>query len=1452
MGSSCSSGQAHKDKDSVSTRSEESPSYQVSGKKSSQQQQEADRKSKKQQQHGNHSTSLPQQPHSGVILEASTVVAAVQQQLRGNNGGGGVQVESVATPSAVAFERKPTKDGLTKVRNIATSSISADSMSLSSPPGTSVQSPRDFDKCETSLPQEVQQLPENLQNLLMGRVASARTTTKTRKIVIYVCAADSQDCCIEKGMLHNAVYPTFRDYCRRQGYELHIVDLHWKTGLEKQQDHEFPELCLGELARQMEVAYVIPVLFLSNSLGTPLLPKTIEIQDFEMALSNADNKELLQKWYKLDGHAQPPCYRLQPIASHIPGFKENSPEEKESALNEWRSEIERTLAVMVNAFPQELRDTYLTTVVEQEVHNTVCMSQELARRCLWLYRVCAPAGGQSQDPPSSGEIELRRRLEALHKDLKNQLNEKHILRMPVRWVEGGLDLELPEHAQYVSDVTLQLNKHLQALVDTIIEEDQTKCVLKSSYGIDSRLFQELMQQTGFCQRAAQCSINREAVLQEIKSYVVGESQHPLVVYGPRGCGKTTLIARAAQCCHTWQPEALLVVRFVSISTQSHTTEQLLKSIVDQCSLLTYGQQSWAVHNIQSYTELLPRLLAASCIHRPQVIMIDAIDQVKEYGTQNLDWLPDKLPENVKIVLSVADDSLVFTEIQKKVKNLSALIPMPALGKLEAQSILMASVMQYNHSVNSRVQDCVRSSVQDCTLPLYVKVLAWQTSWWTDKDHDIVPKGNVTDQLHLMLEELETILGKERVEHALALVTAAKTGLSDSEMLDLLAHDAAFHSQATYVLWAPGCLFWARLNKYLAPFLLWSSVDGLSTLLWRDDMLYNAVKQRYLGDETRRRWAHQTLVNYYQGKWADEQHSGMTGRRLLQPDKTSKCYNRRKLDELPFQVFWLCGSLKEEFLYNHSWLYVKLCGSDVYHVLEDIALEEKSLVTNKGPEKDLLFLRKFLEECSCALAYDGRQFYSQLYGHLSAIFGSHEGKTPFHEGDLERKPSSSESIWESPEGYKFVRELYEVCCDPPVLSLLPLQPLVGGSAGSEEGKNVMDKLSVSAAAASSGGAVEVEDLDQLCRFDMVTRLVDNPDFVVTVSTEREEISVWDAHDAIPVRTLVGVTHPINLKAIDDTRCVVLCRRELRIYDLDSGEFVTRLKGVMNQKMPYYGLHDRGHLVALSRNRMYVNLMNLESGDCVTTFKAGEDRFLNSLLVSGDGRVLVCGDETQKPFPLLVWNLSSRKLLYDLRIPHHDFVTSLAAITHEGHYVCCVAKEVDEPCPNFIVVYDLQSGTLFKKWKPGVNTVSLDISSRDGCVISGLEDARILVWDLVTGNCRWYLCGHTAPVNFLRLDSLGGTFLSADSVCRDRSLRLWDLNKGELLAVYTPERPVTSCEVTRGGHFVVLALRGLSHITTLQLRGPQVDISVGSENHCYGHPENLGKTFDLRDEVRAAER
>jgi len=448
-----------------------------------------------------------------------------------------------------------------------------------------------------------------------------------------------------------------------------------------------------------------------------------------------------------------------------------------------------------------------------------------------------------------------------------------------------------------------------------------------------------------------------------------------------------------------------------------------------------------------------------------------------------------------------------------------------------------------------------------------------------------------------------------------------------------------------------------------------------------------------------------------------------------------------LEELPYVTHRLKKSLKDDFLVDQRWLYDKICGADVYQVLEDLALEMGEL-SGAGADQDLQLLGRCLQEAAAALAYDGRQLFSQLYAQLVALRPANP--PPASPADA---PPPDLRLWVNADT-PLSRRLLDACLSPPVPQLMPLpRPAVDDA---EDGQ-----------------------------IDLVYRIRDYPEYVVTVSTEKEEVAVWDVLRGARVRTLRGLPQPLSLQPVDAHRCVVLCQRELRIYDLDECTFVTRLKGVMNQKMPYYGMHDAEHLVALSRNRMYVNLMNLDSGDCVTTFKAGEDRFLNSLLVSGDGRVLVCGDETQKPFPLLVWNLASRKLLYDLRIPHHDFVTSLSAITHEGHYVCCVTKEVDEPSANFIVVYDLQSGTLFKKWKPGVNTVSLEISSKDACVISGLEDGRVLVWDLVTGACKWSLLGHTAPVDFLRLDADGGCFLSADSKARDRSLRLWDLNKGNFI-------------------------------------------------------------------------
>lgn len=58
----------------------------------------------------------------------------------------------------------------------------------------------------------------------------------------------------------------------------------------------------------------------------------------------------------------------------------------------------------------------------QEVHNTVFMSQELAKRCIWMNRVYMPIA-KTPENMSPGEAEANRRLNTLQKDLRVKLNQ---------------------------------------------------------------------------------------------------------------------------------------------------------------------------------------------------------------------------------------------------------------------------------------------------------------------------------------------------------------------------------------------------------------------------------------------------------------------------------------------------------------------------------------------------------------------------------------------------------------------------------------------------------------------------------------------------------------------------------------------------------------------------------------------------------------------------------------------------------------------------------------------------------------------------------------------------------------------------------------------------------------------------------------------------------------------
>jgi hypothetical protein len=66
-------------------------------------------------------------------------------------------------------------------------------------------------------------------------------------------------------------------------------------------------------------------------------------------------------------------------------------------------------------------------------------------------------------------------------------------------------------------------------------------------------------------------------------------------------------------------------------------------------------------------------MASACTRTPLVIMIDGIDQVRDFGCQSCEWLPESLPENLKLILSVDETSDMFETIKAKISDLSNLV-----------------------------------------------------------------------------------------------------------------------------------------------------------------------------------------------------------------------------------------------------------------------------------------------------------------------------------------------------------------------------------------------------------------------------------------------------------------------------------------------------------------------------------------------------------------------------------------------------------------------------------------------------------------------------------------------------------------------------------------------------------------------------------------------------------
>jgi len=149
---------------------------------------------------------------------------------------------------------------------------------------------------------------------------------------------------------------------------------------------------------------------------------------------------------------------------------------------------------------------------------------------------------------------------------------------------------------------------------------------------------------------------REDSLKHIEQYMKSKCEKPMILFGEGGCGKTSLLAKAAGLSYsTWfnktATKPLCVIRFLGTTPDSSTLTPALISICQQISYNYMLPFDDIPDDLVPLTAHFKCLLTYATLEQPLVLFLDSVDQLTgTQDTNNVTWLPTRLINNCKVCI----------------------------------------------------------------------------------------------------------------------------------------------------------------------------------------------------------------------------------------------------------------------------------------------------------------------------------------------------------------------------------------------------------------------------------------------------------------------------------------------------------------------------------------------------------------------------------------------------------------------------------------------------------------------------------------------------------------------------------------------------------------------------------------------------------------------------------
>ena len=463
----------------------------------------------------------------------------------------------------------------------------------------------------------------------------------------------------------------------------------------------------------------------------------------------------------------------------------------------------------------------------------------------------------------------------------------------------------------------------------------------------------------------------------------------------------------------------MLIRFLGTSPDSSAIIPLLTSLCRQISFHADISCDEIPEEMSPLVQYFKNLLTLATEEVPIMIFLDSLDQLSSSdGAHQLAWMPVNLPPHAKIVVSTLPNyNDILAAAKRLIETENNYIEITPLGEELGEEVLKTWLARAKRTVSEAQWLIVKEAITKCNLPLFIKLVFDEICRW--RSNHKPQMTTLTDSIHnsviKLFDRIESQHGKVLVSHAFGYVTAAKSGLSEAELEDLLSLDEKVLNDV-YQYHLPPVrrippLLWTRIRNDLPNYFAEREADGVNVIFWYHRQFIEASKERYFRNLNFLQETHSLIADYFQGIWGGGvkkpfEYSELQRQRFFldstkgaddrkvpeQPlcfrDEEGKVtrFNLRKLSELPYHLLRAhrFDDLYSEVLFNFSWLHSKLSCMPLQSVLADFEefLEAKN-------DRDVKLLADALRLSASVLGRYPEMVGPQIVGRLLPYYSSHE-------------------------------------------------------------------------------------------------------------------------------------------------------------------------------------------------------------------------------------------------------------------------------------------------------------------------------------------------------------------------------------------------------------------------------------------------------------------------------